>query len=107
MQLYYTARERFFKAALHTPSDFHAQDAHIAWLMHRYPSAGVFMRYGFVLLGSLCVFVPGVGYLAHLFGWGTALKLGLFPFVLSDLTKIIFAVSLSKVIGNKLLQRKH
>ena len=79
----------------------------IAWLMHRYPSAGVFMRYGFVLLGSLCVFVPGVGYLAHLFGWGTALKLGLFPFVLSDLTKIIFAVSLSKVIGNKLLQRKH
>lgn len=65
-----------------------------AWT-ERYPASGFWARLGFVFIGQLFLFVPGLAWLAHLIGWQAALQAGLYPFAISDLVKAILAVYLS------------
>lgn len=45
-----------------------------------------------MVLGNVAIYVVGVGYLATLIGWPSALAAGLYPFLLGDAIKIVVAV---------------
>ena len=73
----------------------------IAALTKRDKDSGVLIRFGFVLIGSLFVFVPGLSFLTHLFSWEIALQTGLLPFIFSEPTKLALAAYLSVFIQNR------
>ncbi|MEM7055336.1 MAG: biotin transporter BioY [Bacteroidota bacterium] len=73
----------------------------IAALTQRYKDRAIWVRFGFVLTGSLCAFVPGLSLLTHLFSWEVAFKTGLLPFVFSEPAKLALAAYLSVFIQNK------
>ena len=67
----------------------------ITSLTQRYPNNGFWIRFGLVLLGNICMYIPGLCWLAYLIGWKMALQVGLLPFWLIDLTKIVLTALLS------------
>ena len=76
-----------------------------AALTQRYQAQGVLARLGFALIGTLLLFGAGLTHLAHLFGWETAFKTGLLPFMLSEPTKLALAAYLSVFIRDKYLNK--
>lgn len=61
-----------------------------------------------MLIGNVLIYLPGVGWLAHLYvetkGWGTVLDWGLWPFLIGDAVKLAAAAllfpALWKLIGD-------
>ena len=74
---------------------FVLMSAVIASLAERYPESGFWMRLGFLLLGNVFLFAPGIGFLAHLIGWEKAFQAGFLPFVWALPTKAALAACLS------------
>lgn len=77
----------------------------IASLTQRYPTSGLGARFIFALLGNAALFVPGIGFLTHLFGWEVALKTGLLPFVFVLPIKAALAAYLSVYLRDKYVRK--
>lgn len=75
----------------------------IAAFAQRYQDSGILMRFGFTLVGGLCMFMLGLWWLIHLFSWQVALKVGLLPFVFVEPIKLALAAYLSVFIQNRYL----
>ena len=67
----------------------------ISFLVQRYPRSNFWVRFGFVLCGTVLMFALGLAWLTHLLGYKTALQAGLYPFVGTALTKAALAAYLS------------
>tara|TARA_Y100000590_G_scaffold227087_1_gene256424 strand:+ start:20 stop:586 length:567 start_codon:yes stop_codon:yes gene_type:complete len=69
-----------------------------AWLIGKFADLGYNNSYlkslKSLLIGTLIIFLFGVGYLGSIIGFDKALAAGLYPFLLSELFKILLAVAL-------------
>lgn len=66
----------------------------IGFLSEKGFSSTYFMSLVSLLLGSLIIFILGVGYLGSIIGYDKAINFGLLPFIPSELFKIALAVAL-------------
>ena len=74
----------------------------IAFLKQRYPDSRFRLLFGLLLLSNIiCLFVPGLCWLAYLLGWEKALQVGLLPFLLILPTKAALAAYLSVYIRER------
>jgi len=66
-----------------------------AWLIGRLAERGWDRRVHTtalaMLLGTLLIYLPGIAWLSTFVGWGQVLQLGLIPFLLGDLLKLLLA----------------
>jgi len=77
----------------------------ISLLMKSYPTNSSLKRFLFILAGGSALFISGIVHLSHIFGWNIAIKIGLLPFVLSELVKYALAAQLSTFVQNKYLKK--
>ena len=66
----------------------------IGYLSERGFSNSYFMCFLALIIGSVFIFVLGVGYLGSIIGYNKAISAGLMPFIPSELFKIALAVAL-------------
>ena len=66
----------------------------IGYLSERGFSNSYFMCFLALIVGSVVIFVLGVGYLGSIIGYNKAISAGLMPFIPSELFKIALAVAL-------------
>ena len=66
----------------------------IGWLSEKGFSNSYLMCFLALLIGSLFIFILGVGYLGSIIGYDKAINAGLMPFLPSELFKIALAVAL-------------
>lgn len=59
-----------------------------------------------MLLGNLVLYAPGLAWLARVVGMDRALALGLYPFIVGDLLKVLVAASMLP-LGWKLVRKAH
>jgi len=79
-----------------------------AWLVGRLAERGWDRRVHTtalaMLLGTMLIYIPGIAWLSTFVGWGQVLQLGLIPFLLGDLLKLVLA-ALALPWGWRLLGR--
>lgn len=66
-----------------------------AWLVGRLAERGwdrrVYTTALAMLLGTVLIYLPGIVWLSTFVGWAQVLQLGLIPFLLGDLLKLVLA----------------
>ena len=69
-----------------------------AWVIGKFSDLGYnssyFKSLKSLLIGTSIIFLLGIGYLGSIIGYDKALTVGLYPFVLSEIFKILLAVAL-------------
>ncbi len=73
----------------------------VGWLSERGASRGWLRTAGVVLLGAALIYLPGVAWLAVLFGPGKALAFGLVPFLPAEACKLALATAVAPYLRRR------
>lgn len=74
-----------------------------AFVVGSLASASILRNLGALLAGLATIYAGGIAWLAILTGWSTALMVGLAPFVLADLVKVVLALVVMTRIRSRTL----
>jgi biotin transport system substrate-specific component len=69
----------------------------VGWLAERGWDRNIVTTAVAMLVGNVLLYVPGLAWLTHLFGWNSAIEFGLAPFVIGDIIKLLAAAVLLPV----------